>query len=318
MQAVKLSPLHQVEYAVKDLDYSMQFFAKVFGEGEVESTFSRVLTNPALDIRHAGFGKTVQQLCQPLMEGLPHSTAVQEWGNCVHNLCFLVENIDAIAANCHEAGLEALIEFPMGDNWRQLLAEDNIQGNHQSYIFDTRAVFGFQLELAETPWRVEPEPPIMLPAYGPQWAAVGADAGNTLRGINVLVKDLESTLHALQSVFAGSVSLLQPPGPSGDEGCHFMVVELGQVRLAYIQPVSSGALARLLKQRGPTVHSLLAEVADMGHVAASLSKLNIRTGEPEGVLLSAFGEPNALQSSALQAHSMAELGVEFVLIPVQP
>ena len=67
MQPVKLSPLAQVEYAVKDLDYSMQFFAEVFGESEVENTFSRVLTNPALDIRHAGFGKTVQQFCQPLM-----------------------------------------------------------------------------------------------------------------------------------------------------------------------------------------------------------------------------------------------------------
>lgn len=61
MQAVKLSPLAQVEYAVKDLDYCMRFFAEVFGESEVEKTFSRVLINPALYIRHAGFGKTVQR-----------------------------------------------------------------------------------------------------------------------------------------------------------------------------------------------------------------------------------------------------------------
>jgi hypothetical protein len=313
MQAVRLSPLHQVEYAVKDLDYSMQFFADVFGESEVESIFSRVLTNPALDIRHAGFGKTVQQFCQPLMEGLPHSTAVQEWGNCVHNLCFLVENIDAIVTNCHEAGLEALIEFPMGDNWRQLLAEDNIQGNHQSYIFDTRAVFGFQLELAETPWREEPEPPIMLPAYGPQWGALGADSGNTLRGINVVVDSLEHTLHALQSVFAGSISLLQPSTPYGDDGGYFMVVELGLVRLVYIQPGSGGELARLLKQRGPAVHSLLADVADMERAKQCLTNLAIKTSVPEPVLLTALGDSEAPAGELLQVQSMKQLGVEFTL-----
>jgi len=318
MQPVKLSPLAQVEYAVKDLDYSMQFFAEVFGEHEVEATFSRVLTNPALDIRHAGFGKTVQQLCQPLMEGLPHSTAAQEFGNCVHNLCFLVENIDAIVANCHEAGLEALIEFPMGDNWLQLLAEDNIQGNHQSYIFDTRAVFGFQLELAETPWREEPEPPIMLPAYGPQWAAEGADSGNTLRGINVVIDSLERTLHALQSVFGGAISLSQPAAPYGDDSGHFMVVELGQVRLVYIQPGRSGELARFLKQRGPAVHSLVAEVADMVRAEKSFTQFGVRTDDPEEVLLTAFGDRSRQELDALWARSMTELGVEFVLTRAQP
>ena len=271
MQPVKLSPLAQVEYAVKDLDYSMQFFAEVFGESEVENTFSRVLTNPALDIRHAGFGKTEQQFCQPLMEGLPHSTAVQEWGNCVHNLCFLVDNID------------------------------------------TRAVFGFQLELSETPWREEPEPPIMLPAYGPQWAAVGADSGNTLRGINVVVDSLEHTLHALQSVFAGSISLLQPSAPYDDDGGYFMVVELGLVPLVYIQPGSSAELSHLLKERGPAVHSLLVEVADVERAKQCLTKLAIKTSVPERVLLTALGDSEAPGGELLQVQSMKQIGVEFTL-----
>lgn len=314
MQSVRLSPLAQVEYAVKDLSYSMDFFTNVFREHEVEKAFSGVLTNPALDIRHSGFGKTVQQLCQPLMAGLPHSSAVQDLGNCVHNLCYIVDNIDAVVANCHEAGLGALIEFPLGDLWRQVLTEDNIRGNHQSYIFDTRAVFGFHLELAETPWQAEPQPPIMLPAYGLQWAQTGVDAGNTLRGINVVVEDLEHTLYILQSVFAGSVSLLHPPSRYNDGDAYSMVVELGEVRLVFIQPGSTGELARLLRVRGPGVHSLLADVADLAHAKQCLKKMGIKTTAPEPILLSALCDSELPEGEMLQVQSMTQLGVEFTLM----
>lgn len=317
MHPVKLSPLHQVEYAVKDVSGCMQFFADVFGESEVEAVFSRVLTNPALEIRHCGFGKTVQQFCQPLMDGLPHSSAVQEAGNCVHNLCFLVESIDAIVANCRDADIETLIEFPMGDNWRQLIAEDNLQGNHQSYIFATRALLGFQLELAETPWITEPEPPIMLPAYGPQWAATGADSGNTLRAINVLVDDLEKTLHGLQSIFAGSLNLVQSPAFCAEGEYHYMVVELGQVPLVYIQPGERGELRRLLQQRGPMVHSLLAEVADLEHASGALARQDVATVDAAPVLLRACAGAEGAAPAATQVQSRNHVGVDFVLIGPQ-
>ncbi|MEH6581334.1 MAG: VOC family protein [Halioglobus sp.] len=315
MKAVTLSPLHQVEYAVADQADSQRFFSEVFGETEVENVFSQVLTNPALAISHAGFGETVQQFCQPLMEGLPHYDALQAHGPCVHNLCYLVDSIDNIVANSREAGFEPLIEFPMDDNWRLLIDEDNLQGNHQSYIIDTQAVFGFQLELAETPWIAEPEPPLMLPAFGPQWNSLGVSAGNTLRGITVVVEDLAQTLSALKTVFADSLSVITPIQAHAEGSVEYMVVELGLVRLAYLQPLErDSGLSSFLAQRGPAVHSLVAEVSDLARVETALADFSISSDHPESALLVAVEQSGQDVRRAVQVHSLENIGVEFTLL----
>ncbi len=69
MLPVKLSPLHQIEYAVSDLEYHVKFFSQVLREPEVEQVFARALSNPAIEIRHMGLAKTVQQFCEPKMGG---------------------------------------------------------------------------------------------------------------------------------------------------------------------------------------------------------------------------------------------------------
>jgi catechol 2,3-dioxygenase-like lactoylglutathione lyase family enzyme len=317
MKQFNLSPLHQVEYAVADLAESQEFFQQVFGESEVEQTFSQVLTNPALAISHAGFGEVVQQFCQPLMEGLPHYDALQANGSCVHNLCYLVDSIDNIVANCRDVELETLIEFPMDDNWRKLIPEDNLQGNHQSYIINTRAVLGFQLELAETPWIREPQPPLMLPAHGPQWPGLGVASGNILRGINVVVEDLEQTLAALQAVFAGNTTVIMPPHITSDGSLKTMVVELGLIRMVYLQPLQEGSeLAVFLQQRGPAVHSLVAEVRDLVRVETGLGVYDIESSPPEAALLVAIEQEQLGERRALQVHSLAQVGVEFTLLEV--
>ena len=154
----------------------------------------------------------------------------------------------------------------------------------------------------------------MLPAYGPQWTALGVDCGNTLRGINVVVKDLESTLHALQSVFVGSLSLLQTATPFGDGGGHYMVVEVGMVRIAYIQPAASGALARFLQQRGPAVHSLVAEIVNLCRAERGLEARGIATSNPEQVLYTTLGGTGSPAGKTLQAHTLETMGVEFTLL----
>jgi len=315
MKQFNLSPLHQVEYAVADLADSQAFFQQVFGEFEVEQAFSQVLTNPALAISHAGFGESVQQFCQPLMAGLPHYDALQAYGPCVHNLCYLVDSIDSIVANCRDAGFETLIEFPMGENWRKLVPEENLRGNHQSYIINTRAAFGFQLELAETPWSIEPEPPLMLPAHGPQWARLGVGSGNKLRAINVVVADLEQTLAALQAVFADNVTVVMPARTSADGSLKTMVVEMGLIRLAYLQPLQEDSeLAEFLQQRGPAVHSLVAEVSGLARVEANLGAFEVASDQPEAALLVALEQDQQRGRRALQVHSLAQAGAEFTLL----
>ena len=315
MKSINLSALHQVEYAVADLAASQEFFQQVFGEYEVERNFSQVLTNPALAISHAGFGESVQQFCQPLMAGLPHYDALQAYGLCVHNLCYLVNSIDNIVANCQGAGLETLIEFPMDDNWRTMIPEDNLQGNHQSYIINTRAVFGFQLELAETPWINEPQPPLMLPAHGPQWAQLGVASGNMLRAISVVVEDLEQTLAALEAVFAGSETVITPPQTTADGSVKIMVIELGLIHMVYLQPLVEGSeLAIFLQQRGPAVHSLVAEVPELAQVEAALDAFDVASDEPEAALLVGLEQGQQLGRRTLQVHSLKQVGVEFTLL----
>lgn len=322
MKSFVLSPLHQVEYAVPDLDYAQRFFLEVFGEHEVEADFAAVLTNPALDIRHVGFGGTVQQLCQPLMAGLPHYDALRDHGPCVHNLCYLVDSIDSLFSKSREAGFETLIDFPLTDIWRSVIADDNLQGNHQSYIMDTRALFGFQLEVAETPWINQPQPPLMLPAHGPQWTEVGASSNNTLRAINVVVNDLEATLSALRTLFGANLTVLQPPrehasandNPDEDAAVSSMLVELGSVPLAYHQPLGhSGELAMLLKEHGPSVHSLVAEVGNLQDIRQRLDARGIASGQLQCTPLSGASVKQPSNSQPVHVHAREKLGVDFIL-----
>ncbi len=298
-----LTALHQVEYAVNDLSYSRRFFGEVFGEREVEAPFAKVLTNPALEIRHCGFGLTVQQLCRPLMPGLPHYDALQALGNTVHNLCFLIDDVDAFTASCRRADIESLIEFSMTDNWHRVLADDNIDGNHASYIFDTRSSLGFHLEIAETPWVVEPDPPVMLPAYGPQWSALGVDAGNRLAGLNVVVADVDRTHETLEAVFGANLTT-----HSRDD--HPTVVELGSVRLAFHQPSAAPNYQAFFDRRGPGVHSLVAHVPDLGQVHTALASFGVDVAAAHPSMLTVSAD---VGERAIHARSLEQVGVDFVL-----
>lgn len=313
-----LSPLHQVEYAVGDLKKAQNFFQHIFGESEVEAAFSSVLNNPALDISHAGFGETVQQFCQPLMEGLPHYDLFQTYGNCVHNLCYLVDSIDDIIENCRLAGFDQLIDFPLDDIWRSVLPEENLQGNHQSYIMDTRATFGFHLELAETPWVNLPEPPLMLPAFSPAWQELGVASGNKVLGLNIVVADLEQTLAALQTVFANNLQVHREPETSADESSRTMVVELGLVRMAFLQPIAKdGELQEFLSERGPAVHSILASVADMSRIRTELEKSSIEVGAPNPILFAPLRESGYSEGKIIQTSSIEQQGVNFILVELE-
>lgn len=320
MKPFVLSPLHQVEYAIPDLKKSQRFFTEVFGECEVEAVFSAVLTNPALAIRHAGFGGTVQQFCEPLMEGLPHYDAVQAYGPCVHNLCYLVDDIDAIVANCRDAGFDQLIDFPLTDIWRSVIDEGNLTGNHHSYIMATRDLFGFQLELAETPWITQPQPPLMLPAHGPQWSEVGVASGNKLLGINVVVHDLEATQRALQAVFGENLRVLSSPEMDESSNTKTLLVELGEVPLAYSQPLGSGTeLARFMAERGPAVHSLVTQVDGLKEIRTRLGGWDLETSPIDFELepaLRALVQGSATTAAApdfQQVAALQQLGVNFIL-----
>lgn len=308
-----LSPLHQIEYAIPNLEDGVRFFKEVFGEHDVEQRFSAVLSNPALDIKHIGFGLTVQQLCKPLMEGLPHFDALQAFGPNVHNLCYLVDSIDAIAESCRAAGFEPLIEFPLTDIWNGVLPANNIQGNHQSTIFRTKGLFGFHLELAETPWITEPEPAIMLPAFGHQWEDQQLDASNRLRAVNIVVEDLGASLAALEAVFAKNLSVRVPAQTTVGSTLNYAVVELGLVRLVYWQaPNEGGEMDAFFQARGAAVHSLVSEVSSLESVRSALATLGVEYGNPDDYLLQSLA-PTVVHN-AVHIRSLGRVGVDFIVL----
>lgn len=315
MLPVKLSPLHQIEYAIPNLEFQQEFFGQILKEQEVEASFSQVLSNPALDILHMGLGKTVQQFCKPLMEGLPHYDALQAYGPCVHNLCYLVDSIENMVANLHEAGFSSLIEFPLDDIWRNVISEDNLQGNHNSYIFETKEIFGFQLELAETPWIKEPSPPLMLPAFGEQWPQQDVAGGNRLWGMSIVVRNVDQTLAALQATFGENLKISREPTTLNNDSVRYMEIELGLVRMAYLQPMGSKSfLESILEQRGPAIFGLTLEMPNIDGLASSLKKFNIDIGKPEQLISEIWGEGARDNDEMLQIDSLPSVGVSFTVV----
>lgn len=315
MLPVKLSALHQIEYAIPDLDYQQAFFGGILKEQEVEQAFSQVLSNPALDIRHMGLGKTVQQFCQPLMEGLPHYDALKTFGPCVHNLCYLVDSIDNMIANLQSADFAPLIEFPLTEIWQSVIDDGNLQGNHQSVIYNTRALLGFQLELAETPWKQEPSPPLMLPAYGDHWQQQGVAGDNHLVGMSIVVSDLEQTLLALQAVFGNNLSVHKKPNLLTSAAVKCMEVELGLVRMVYFQPLDSNSfLQDIFEQRGPAVFGLTLASPKPSDLEDSLKKMNIETVKSEPILSEVWHDSVDDVDQILQINSLDEVGVLFSVI----
>ena len=129
-----------------------------------------------------------------------------------------------------------------------------------------------------------------------------------------MVEDLAQTLGALETVFANSLSVVTPIQNSTGGPAKYMIVELGLVRLAYLQPLETNtALADFLKKRGPAVHSLLAEVRDLARVEAALSDFGIATHHPADEMLLA-AEYTVGERRLVQVHSLEKVGVEFTLL----
>ena len=158
----------------------------------------------------------------------------------------------------------------------------------------------------------------MLPAFGPQWGNLGLDVGNRLLGINVVVADLEATLAALKAVFSTSFKLVTPPCEDSASVQRFMVVELGLVRLVYMQAFEDTVLHEFLQRRGPAVHSLLIETADLERAVQAAENLSISSSQPAEILLTALDGPAHSAGAPIQLCSETAMGVEFTLVPARP
>ena len=115
---VKVSPLVHIEIVVPDADEAYRFLNKVFGAQKTQLEFANFLDGSVAHVVHVELGGVVLQFIEPRMEGTLWSDFLKEKGPGIHNLTFLVDDIDEAVKALEDEGVPLLLKFPL--NWAQL------------------------------------------------------------------------------------------------------------------------------------------------------------------------------------------------------
>lgn len=153
----KASPMVHIELVTPDAEETYKFLHDVFGSEKVEIEFAEFLDiSPVVKVIHVNLSNVVLQYIQPvqpikeLPEGGPWYKLLKKVGNkpYVHNITFLVENIQETAEAFKDAGVSTLVAFPL--EWEKLVGTEHFNpGGRTVHIFDTQNTLGFHLELFE-------------------------------------------------------------------------------------------------------------------------------------------------------------------------
>ncbi|MBW2324642.1 MAG: VOC family protein [Deltaproteobacteria bacterium] len=146
----KVSPMLHIELVVRDAEETYQFLNKVFGSEKVEIEFASFLDSPFMKIIHVNLGDVVLQYCQPIAEEGSWYEQLRDKGPGVHNITFIVENMDETMKAIESEGVLDLFEFPLG--WGQLIGAENVKPDVPPvHMVNTMDKLGFHLELGEKP-----------------------------------------------------------------------------------------------------------------------------------------------------------------------
>ncbi len=234
MKSPRVSPLAQIEWTIGDLDSAHELLAGLFDAAPIEKEFSAALSGPHMEILHLGLGKTVLQLCKPLIDATGHWDALQKKGAHVYNLTFFVDDLALILERCAGAGVELEWHFPLREIYERVVPEENLAGSLEAAMIATADLIGFNLEIAETFWAREPDPRLLFPAYHPDWPDMG-DRIDALELVNVETTNIGTALGTLEAIFGDSLVIHLPESPNDAENCREALVELGLIRIHYIQ-----------------------------------------------------------------------------------
>jgi len=145
-----VSPMLHIELTVRDAEETYQFLHKVFGSEKVEIEFANFLDSPFMKIIHVNLGDVVLQYCQPLVEEGSWYEQLKTKGPGVHNITFVVENMDETMKAIESQGVQDLFAFPL--DWGQLVGSENVKPDVPPvHMVNTMEKLGFHLELGEKP-----------------------------------------------------------------------------------------------------------------------------------------------------------------------
>lgn len=272
MRSPVVSPLAQIEWTIGDLEAPRELLAELFGAGPIEEEFSAALAGPHMEIEHLGLGRTVLQLCRPLIDATGHWHALAEKGPHVYNLTFFVDDMSVVLDRCAAASIESEWHFPLDVIYKRIIPVENLSGSLEAAMLATHETLGFNLEIAETFWAKEPDPRLLYPAYHPDWPDCGERTG-PLKQINIVTPDIAGALATLSAIFGDALITLLPVKLNSPEHVMEAVVELGRVRIHYIQETHDSTQESDKEQ--PGVHSLALPVMDMEALDAAATKLGM-------------------------------------------
>jgi catechol 2,3-dioxygenase-like lactoylglutathione lyase family enzyme len=153
---IEVSPLVHIEIVVRNANAAVEFLERVFGAKRTEPELVNFLNKTAaglLKVEHVELGNVVLQFIEPMVDGGDAwAEHLRKKGPGVHNLTFMVSDINQAAATLAEAGAPTL--FTMDLDWAKLwgpeLVKENVPPVH---MIGSEEIVGFRLELTENPMK---------------------------------------------------------------------------------------------------------------------------------------------------------------------
>jgi len=150
----RVSPMLHIELTVPDIEETCRLLNVVFGSERVEKRFADFLDSEFMHIVHVNLGNVVLQYCQPIAEMGSWYEQLKSKGPGIHNITFIVEDMDDTMASIEQAGARDLFAFPL--DWGKLVGEENLKADVKPvHMVDTMDLLGFHLELGERPTEKE-------------------------------------------------------------------------------------------------------------------------------------------------------------------
>ncbi|MFW9943190.1 MAG: VOC family protein [Candidatus Thorarchaeota archaeon] len=151
-----VSPMMHIELVTPDIEKTYELLHKVFGSEKVEIEFANFLDNPASRCVHVNLSNVVLQYIQPMVK-IPNEfgswyNLLEKNGCYVHNITFVVDDLDDVVEKFKKEGIEPLFTFPL--QWKKL--NENMKSKIKPvHMMNTLDQLGFHMEFGEIPTEEE-------------------------------------------------------------------------------------------------------------------------------------------------------------------
>ena len=151
-----VSPMMHIELVTPDIEKTYELLHEVFGSEKVEIEFANFLNSPISRVIHVNLGNVVLQYIQPTVkienEFGSWYKLLEKNGSYVHNITFIVDDLDDVVEKFKKEGIEPLFTFPL--QWEKL--NENIKSKMKPvHMMNTMEKLGFYMEFGEIPTEEE-------------------------------------------------------------------------------------------------------------------------------------------------------------------